>query len=195
MPRSPGCSRRHIPEEWSVTDCMRILRRRKATLLWITCMGALGAVLITQRDNPAFTNRGRRSRSRRSTRIFSISATSTRPRPRASTRDYTCRHRWSCFNRTLLIEEVARKLHLEEQPEFQPPSALPEQTSPAHKDCALAEQPHRPGCLRCARRRSSRPTSRTRWPETFIEQSIESRQRAARQTYESLRQQLDETQA
>ena len=36
-------------EEWSVAECMRILRRRKTTLLWITCLGVLVAVFDHQR--------------------------------------------------------------------------------------------------------------------------------------------------
>src|SRR5258708_13957761 len=61
MPRSPGlqpsCGHRAITEEWSVTDCIRILCRRKSTLLWITCIGAFGALLITSRQPHVYQSR------------------------------------------------------------------------------------------------------------------------------------------
>ena len=39
--------RRTGREEWSIAECMRILRRRKTTLLWITCLGVLVTALVS----------------------------------------------------------------------------------------------------------------------------------------------------
>src|SRR6516164_11442621 len=60
MPRSPRLplsGHNTDAEEWSVTDCMRILRRRKGTLLWITCIGTMGALLITSRQPRLYQSR------------------------------------------------------------------------------------------------------------------------------------------
>jgi receptor protein-tyrosine kinase len=90
-----------------------------------------------------------------------------------------------------LIEEAGRKLHLEGQPEFQPPSTSLRKLRQHIKIVPLRNS--RIIQIVCDARdaRLAADIANT-VAQTFIEQTIEARQRVASQTYESLRSQLDE---
>ena len=89
-----------------------------------------------------------------------------------------------------LIAEAARKLRLGERPEFQPPAALVGKLRQHIKIVPLRNS--RIIQIVCdARDAQLAADLANTLARTFIEQSIETRQRAARQTYESLREQLD----
>jgi receptor protein-tyrosine kinase len=90
-----------------------------------------------------------------------------------------------------LIELVARKLHLEGHPEFQPPSTVLSKLRRAIRIVPLKNS--RIIQIVCDARdaRLAADLANT-LAQSFIDQGIEARLRAATQTYESLRPQLDE---
>ena len=47
MAHLPQCEPSAGPEDWCITDCIRILRRRKAVVLWINSVAGILAALIT----------------------------------------------------------------------------------------------------------------------------------------------------
>src|SRR4029077_1880178 len=91
----------------------------------------------------------------------------------------------------LLIEQVALKFHLERKTEFQPPAAF---LSKLHQDIRVVPlRNSRIIQIVCdARDASLAADLANTLAQTFIDQSTETRQRAARQTYESLRLELEQ---
>jgi succinoglycan biosynthesis transport protein ExoP len=111
---------RTSPEDWSTTECMRILRRRKATLLWITCLGVLVTVAVTSGQSDLF-----QSRALLEVQAFNEDFLNLRDlySAAASSVDTSLYPETDLelLQQDLLIEQVAREFHLEARPEFQPP--------------------------------------------------------------------------
>ena len=193
MPRSPGlrplCGQSAISEEWSVTDCLRILCRRKATLAWITCIGAFGALLVTSRQPHVY-----QSRASLEVQAFNENFLDLRDIYPTATSSFDAglyvQTQVDLLQQDSLIEEVAHKLHLGERPEFQPPTALVGKVR-QHIRIAPLRNSRIIQIVCDARNAHLAADLANTLAGTFIEQSIETRQRAARQTYDSLRQQLD----
>ncbi len=169
---------------------MRILRRRKATLLWITCIGALGALLITSRQPHVY-----QSRASLEVQTFNENFLALRDIYPTATSSFDAglyvQTQVELLQQDSLIQEAARKLHLGERPEFQPPAALVGKVRQHVRIVPLRNS--RIVQVVCdARDAQLAADLANTLAGTFIEQSIETRQRAARQTYESLREQLDE---
>jgi receptor protein-tyrosine kinase len=194
MPQSSGLqpSNGHsaITEEWSVTDCIRILLRRKATLLWITGIGALGALLITSRQPHVY-----QSRAALEVQSFNENFLALRDVYPTATTSFDValyvQTQVELLQQDSLIQEAARKLRLGERPEFQPPAALVSKLR-QHIRIVSLRNSRIVQIVSDARDAQLAADLANTLARTFIEQSIETRQRAARQTYESLRAQLDE---
>ena len=194
MHRSPGSQvpreHRTSPEDWSVAECMRILRRRKATLLWITCLGVLVTVLVTSGQPHVY-----QSRALLEIQAFNEDFLNLRDiyPTAASSGDagLYVQTQAELLQQDSLIEQVARKFHLEGRPEFQPPPTF---LSKLRQDIRIVPvRNSRIIQIVCDARDASLAADLANTvAQTFIEQSIETRQRAARQTYESLRLQLEE---
>ena len=139
--------------------------------------------------NPTFISHARCSKSRHSTKTFSISERSIRRRHSVPVRVCTCKLRAELLQQDSLIERVARKFHLERRPEFQPPASF---LSKLRQDIRIVPvRNSRILQIVCDSRDAPLAADLANTlARTFIEQSIEARQRAARQTYESLRVQL-----
>ena len=90
-----------------------------------------------------------------------------------------------------LIEQVGRKLHLEGRPEFQPPSTSLSKLRRHIRIVPLRNSRIIQIVCDAHDARLAADVANT-VAQTFIEQTIEARQKIARQTYESLRLQLDE---
>ena len=168
---------------------MRILRRRKATLLWITGIGALGALLITSRQPHVY-----QSRASLEVQAFNENFLALRDIYPTATSSFDAglyvQTQVELLQQDSLIQEAARKLHLGERPEFQPPAALVGKVRQHVRIVPLRNS--RIVQVVCdARDAQLAADLANTLAGTFIEQSIETRQRAARQTYESLREQLD----
>ena len=127
MHRSSGCrvppDHRTSPEDWSVAECVRILRRRKATLLWITCLGVLATVLVTSVQPRIY-----QSRALLEIQAFNEDFLNLRDiYPTATFSAYAGLYmetQAELLQQDSLIERVARKFHLEGRPEFQPSTAF-----------------------------------------------------------------------
>ncbi len=169
---------------------MRILRRRKATLLWITGIGALGALLITSRQPHVY-----QSRASLEVQVFNENFLALRDIYPTATSSFDAglyvQTQVELLQQDSLIQEAARKLHLGERREFQPPAALVGKVRQHIRIVPLRNS--RIVQIVCdARDAQLAADLANTLAGTFIEQSIETRRRAARQTYESLREQLDE---
>src|SRR5260370_19755789 len=194
MPRShglhPSCGHSAITEEWSVTDCVRILRRRKATLLWITGIGALGALLITSRQPHVY-----QSRASLEVQAFNENFLALRDVYPTATSSFDAglyvQTQVELLQQDSLIQEAARNLHLGERPEFQPPAGLVGNLR-QHIRILPLRNSRIIQIVSDARDAQFAADLANTLDRTFIEHSIETRQRAARQTYQSLREQLDE---
>jgi len=193
MHRSPGSrvppDHRTSPEDWSVAECVRILRRRKATLLWITCLGVLATVLVTSVQPRIY-----QSRALLEIQAFNEDFLNLRDiYPTATFSAYAGLYmetQAELLQQDSLIERVARKFHLEGRPEFQPSTAF---LTKLREDIRITPvRNSRILQIVCDSRDAPLAADLANTlARTFIEQSIETRQRAARQTYQSLRVQLE----
>jgi receptor protein-tyrosine kinase len=176
-------------DEWSGAECIRILRRRKATLVWITCAGILAAALISFGQSRIYQSRASLEIQGFNENFLNLRDIYPTAASSADSALYM-QTQAELLQQDPLIEQVARKLGIEGRPEFQPPSTLlgrlrqdikvvPVRNSRVIQIVCDARDP-----------RLAADLGNT-LALTFIEQSIETRQRAARQTYELLRLQLD----
>jgi receptor protein-tyrosine kinase len=169
---------------------VRILRRRKATLLWVTCLAVAITGLVTSGQSRVY-----QSRASLEVQTFNESFLNLRdiyPTAASSTDlGLYVQTQAELLQQDSLLEQVARELHLEERPEFQPAST------------ALNKLRQHIGIVPLRNSRIIQIVGEARdaplaadlantLARTFIDQTIEARQRAAAQTYESLRSQLDE---
>jgi len=192
MHRSPRSQafRRHSPsaQEWTVAECMRILRRRKSTLLWITCLALLVTTLITLVQPHAYRSRAAVEIQRYNDDFLDLREIYPAPA-------YVVDMNWfmqtqaELIRQDALLEQVARTFHLESRPEYQPPRTF---LSKLHRDIRVGPvRNSRVIQIVCAARQPQLAADLANTlAQTVIEQSIEARQQAARQTYESLSLQL-----
>jgi succinoglycan biosynthesis transport protein ExoP len=192
--RSPGSQapRAHstCPEDWSLTECVRILRRRKATLLWVTCLAVAITGLVTIGQSRVY-----QSRASLEVQAFNENFLNLRDiyPTAASSTDLSLyvQTQAELIQQDSLLEQVARQLHLEERPEFQPASTTLNKLRQHIRIVPLRNSRiiQIVGEARDAPLAADLANTLAR---TFIDQTIETRQRAAAQTYESLRSQLGE---
>jgi receptor protein-tyrosine kinase len=191
--------------EWSVLDCGRTLYRHKLTLLSIVGLGILAAALIsslqprTYRSHASIQIQGVNENFLDLRDIYPNSA------PSADNAVYI-QTQAEMLRQDALIEQVVRKLHLEERPEFAGVSW--DKTQPASDPSSPAvwkavEQIKKNLQIVPARGSSIiQIVADARTPQlasdiantlaqTFIDQGIEARQRVAEQTYASLSRELD----
>ncbi len=177
-------------EEWNVAECLRILFLRKTTLLWITGMGALGAALITAGQTPVYQSRASLEIQAFNDNflnlrdVFPAASLSTETGPYIQTQT-------ELLQQDAVLEAAARTLHVERRPEFQPAS---KSLGKLRKDVRIVAVRNSRiiQIVADARDAAFAAELANTVAETFIEQGIESRQRAARETYESLRPQVEE---
>ncbi len=171
-------------------DCMRILLRRKTTLLWITGITALGALLITSWQPHVY-----QSRASIEVQSFNENFLALRDIYPTAASSFDAglyvQTQVELLQQDSLIEEAARKLRLGERPEFQPSAALVSKLR-QHIRIVPSRNSRIIQIVCDARDAQLAADLANTLARSFIEQSVETRQRAARQTYESLREQLDE---
>ena len=169
---------------------MRILLRRKATLLSIIFMGALVTVLITSAQPRVYQSRALLEFQAFNEDFLNLRDIYPTAASSADAVSYV-QTGAELLRQELLIEQVARHFHAGELAEFQPPSTflgklrqvvriVPVKNSRIVQVVCDARDPVLAANLA------------NTLAQTFIEQSTETRQRTARQTYESLRLQLEE---
>lgn len=188
-PRSQA-SRRHTTsaQEWSVAECLRILRRRRFTLLWFTCLALLVTTLITLAQPHVYRSRASIEIQRYNDDFLDLREIYPAPA-------YVVDMNWfmqtqaELLRQDALLEQVARTFHLESRPEYQPPRTF---ISKLHRDIRVAPV-HNSRVIQIvcdAREPRLAADLANSLAQTFIEQSIDTRQQAARQTYASLSLQL-----
>ena len=127
MPRSRrserSCDYSARLEDWSVTDCKRILRRRKGAVLWITCMAGFGASLITSAQPRVYESRALLEIQSLNGNFLNFRDIYPAAASNVESASYV-QTQAELLQQDSLIEEVARNLDLKKRPEFRPPSDL-----------------------------------------------------------------------
>jgi len=197
-------------QEWTAKECARTLYRRKATLLWIGCFGVVVATLISvaqprvYQSQAAIQIQGVNENFLNLRDIYPTAAPSTDNAVYVQTQA-------EMLQQDALIEQVVRKLHLNERPDFRSGSSLWDKFRPAggvpwlgQVEWTAVEELKKNLQVTPVRGSSIiRVVCNARDPQlaadiantlaqTFIEQGIEARQRAAQQTRASLSLELEQ---
>ena len=198
-------------QEWSAIECLRTLYRRKATLAYVmgACIIAAGLISLAQprwyRSEASLEIQGVNENFLDTRDIYPTAVSST-----DSNGTYV-QTQAEILQQDALIEQVVKKLHLEARPEFQVgPSPWdkfrrltgPVPTSVQDVEATADTVKNNIKIMPSRGSRIIRIVSDARDPQvaadiantlaqTFIEQSIEERQRAARETLVSLSLQLE----
>jgi receptor protein-tyrosine kinase len=196
-------------QEWGTTECLRTLYRRKLTLAWITGIGILAASLIS-----AFQPRLYQSQASLEIQVVNENFLNLRDiypavTPSADASGTYVQTQAEILQEDALIEQVVRKLRLEKPGfnggfSFWNKFAGAANTSPVEAESNTVAMVKKN--LRIVPSRGSRIVRifcDARDPQlaaelantlaqTFIEQSIDARERSAQQTHESLSLQLDQ---
>lgn len=188
MPRSPRRSYSANLDDWSVTDCLWILWRHKAALLWITFIGGLTAAVVTRAQPRVYQSRALVEVQTLNENFLSLRNVYPAVTFRTDSAPYL-ETQAELLQQESLIKEVARKLHLERRPEYQTEAAL---LGKLREDIRIVPLKNtRIIQVVCdALDPSLAADLANTLVRTFIEQNIESRQRSGRQTYESLQLEL-----
>ena len=197
-------------EEWSAMDCMRTVYRRKATLLWIACLGSLAATLISLVQPSIYQSQASIQVQGVNENFLNLRDVYPTAAPGPDNAVYV-QTQAEMLQQDALIEQIVRKLHLDEQGvrgRFSPwdrfRSAGIGVLSPTPAVRTAVEEVKKN--LQIVPSRGSsiiRIVFDARDPQlaanfanslaqAFIEQSIEARQRAAQQTHASLSRELDD---
>ena len=198
-------------DDWSGIECLRALYRRKSTILWITCLGAASAALITAAAPRWY-------QSQASIEIQGANENFLNLRdvyPTAAGADSSpvyIQTQADLLQQDDSIEQVVRKLRLQEREEFQAGPSLRDRFRRMTGTVSPSEPSVRTAVEMVRKHIRVVPSRNTRiihivcdarnaplaadiantLAENFVEQSIKIRQQAARQTYESLSLQLAE---
>jgi polysaccharide biosynthesis transport protein len=198
-------------QEWSSIECARALYRRRATLLWITCIGILGAALVSVAQPRMYQSQASLEIQGVNENFLNLRDIYPTAAPSATSDGTYVQTQAEILQQDSLIEQVARKLRLDERREFQTgptlwdrlrpsggpgPSPAPDARNAieAVKDNVKIVPSRGSRIVRIvcdARNPQLAADIANTLAETFIEQSIEARRRAARQTQESLSLQLE----
>jgi succinoglycan biosynthesis transport protein ExoP len=198
-------------QETSVMDCVRTLYRRKATLLWIAFFGVVAATLISLAQPRIYQSQASIQIQGVNDNFLNLRDIYPTAAPSADNAVYV-QTQADMLQQDALIEQVVRKLHLEERSEYRSSPSLWDRFRPAGGGVSLSPPPARTAVEEVKKNLqvvSSRGSSiihivtQARDPQlaadlantlaqAFIEQSIEARQGAAQQTYTSLSRDLQE---
>ena len=192
-------------------DCVRTLYRRKATLLWIAFFGIVAATLISVAQPRIYQSQASIQIQGVNDNFLNLRDIYPTAAPSADNAVYV-QTQADMLQQDALIEQVVRKLHLDERPEYRSSPSLWDRFRPAGGGVSLSAPAARTAVeevkknLQIVSSRGSsiiRIVTQARDPQlaadlantlahTFIEQSIEARQRSAQQTYASLSRDLAE---
>ena len=175
-------------EDWSLADCLRVLWRRKAILAGITCLGVLLAALVTAAQPRVYRSRALLEIGAFNDTFLDLRDVYPASMPSADAAVYI-QTQAEMLRQDSLLEEVARKLNLEQRPEF---PASRDIVARLRDDIAVAPlRSSRIIQISCDSRNSFLAADiANTLATTFIEQGVRARQGSALQTYESLLPQL-----
>jgi receptor protein-tyrosine kinase len=192
-------------------ECLRTLYRRKATLLWIAFFGIIAATLFSIAQPRVYQSQASIQIQGINENFLNLRDIYPTAAPSADNAIYV-QTQADMLQQDALIQQVVRKLHLEERPEYRSGTSLWDKLRPTADSTASAVPAVRNAVdhvkkhLQIVASRGSsiiRIVAQARDPQlaadlantmaqTFIEQSIEARQRSAQQTYASLSRDLEE---
>jgi receptor protein-tyrosine kinase len=176
-------------QEWNGGDCVRILYRRKATLLCLACLGFVAAALIAAIAPRVFQSRASLEVQTLNDNFLNLRDIYPTTAPSADVGIYM-QTQAELMQQDALIEQAASRLHREGRPGFLPSAASLDTLRKAIRVVPLRNS--RIIQIVCdARDAQAAADLANTLAEISIAQSIETRQRSARQTYESLQPQLD----
>lgn len=180
-------------DDWSVTDCLWVLCRHKAALLWITFIGGLAAAVVTRAQPPVYQSRALVEVQTLNENFLNLRNVYLAVAPRIDGALYL-QTQVELLQQDSLMKEVARKLHLERRREYQTEASL---LGKLREDIRIVPLKNtRIIEIVCdALDPSLAADLANTLARTFIEQNIETRQRSGRQTYESLELQLEKMRA
>jgi receptor protein-tyrosine kinase len=187
-------------QEWSARECVRALYRRKTTLLWIACFGIIASILISVVQPRIYQSQASIQIQGVNENFLNLRDIYPTTAPSADNAVYV-QTQAEMLQEDALIEQVVGKLHLEEMRKFQSGSGLwnrfrsrdgtaveevkknlqivPSRGSSIIRIVYDAGDPQLPADVA------------NTLAQTFIDQSIEARQRAAQQTHASLSLELE----
>jgi len=198
-------------DEWSGIECARTLYRRRSTLAWITCFGILAAALISLAQPRLYQSQASIEIEETNGNFLNLRDIYPTVVPSADSNGVYLQTQAESLQQDTLIEQVVKKLRLDQRPEYQDSRDFWEKllpvTNPASSSAVAARN-----AVEVVKKNLKIVTSRgsriirivcdARDPQlaadlantvaqTFIEQSIETRQQAAQQTRDALSAQLD----
>ena len=187
-------------QEWSARECVRALYRRKTTLLWIACFGIIAAIFITVAQPRIYQSQASIQIQGVNENFLNLRDIYPTAAPSGDNAVYV-QTQAEMLQEDALIEQVVRKLHLEELREFQSGFGLwdrfssPGRTAVEEVKKNLQIVPSRGSSIIRIVYDAHTPQLpadvANTLAQTFIDQSIEARQRAAQQTHASLSLELE----
>ena len=196
-------------KEWSALECARTLYRRKATLLWIAFFGIIAATLFSVAQPRTYQSQASIQVQGINENFLNLRDIYPTAGPSADNVVYV-QTQAEMLQQDALIQQVVQKLRLEERPEYRNAPSLWDRFRPRSGSMPLpaartAVEEVKKNLQIVASRGSSiiRIVTEARDPQlaadlantlalTFIDQSIEARQRSAQQTFASLSRDLEE---
>jgi polysaccharide biosynthesis transport protein len=181
---------------WSVVDCARTLYRNRIPLFWITGCGILLAMLASSLQAPVYRSSASIQIQGVNDNFLSLRDVYPTAAPSADNAVYI-QTQAEMLRQDALIEQVVKKLRLEERPQFRNGTSFRDRLFGGRR-LSVAEQVKRHIQIVPVRGSSIvQIVSEAREPrlaadlantlaQSFIDQSIEARQRSAMQTYLSL---------
>jgi succinoglycan biosynthesis transport protein ExoP len=177
-------------DAWSLADCLRILSRRKAALAGLTAVGILAAAAVTAAQSRVY-----QARAAVEVQPFNESFLDLRdifPAAASSVDAPTyLQTQTELLQQDGLLEQVARKLRLEDLPEYRSPHGL---IARLRQDIRIVP-PRNSRVIQIvcdAGSPSMAASLANTLTLTFIDQGIQDRQASAWQTYRALQPQLDQ---
>ncbi|HWB85981.1 MAG TPA: polysaccharide biosynthesis tyrosine autokinase [Bryobacteraceae bacterium] len=194
MPRLPESdqSRDRDPRfaDWNIADCARILRRRKSTILWLTCLGGLTGAFLAGTQSRVYESKAAVELRTLNQDFLDLSDVFPMAAPNAEGMAYI-QTQAELLRQDSLIEEATRRVHANGGVDSTRPwnglrGQRPDVTIMPVRNTRIIQIVCRaPDASLAADLANS-------MVNVFMEQSIRTRQRAARQTYDMLRLQLAE---
>jgi succinoglycan biosynthesis transport protein ExoP len=192
-------------------ECLQTLYRRKATLLWIAFFGIIAATLFSIAQPRVYQSQASIQIQGINENFLNLRDIYPNAAPSADNAVYV-QTQAEMLQQDALIQQVVRKLRLDERPEYRSAASLWDRLRPSSDSAYVPGSAVRNAVeqvkknLQIASSRTSsmiRIVCRARDPQlaadlantlaqTFIEQGIEARQRSAQQTFASLSRDLDE---
>lgn len=177
-------------DEWSLSECLRVLYRRKTSLAALTCFGVLTAAVVTLLQPRVYQARASLEVQPFNETFLDLRDVFPTDASKADAASYM-QTQAELLREDSLLETVGRKLGLDHRPEYLDPKGLVHklrddiEITPVHSSRVIQITAE-------ARNAALAADLANTLANTFIEQGIQERQKSAWQTYQSLLPQVEE---